>query len=283
MSGMDIDCENKTSTTITDIPIEIVEQIHTYLKSNDIVRLRGVSNSFQEFVDSLDRTESLNNSRVNQILHLTIRNNTIQVMNEDTPKYQNDPVKYPPEDFQFLPITGIRQLNWYRPIWLEYESSTILESSLDVTDFLEKTQDLLILNVLNTTDPISLKYNPTFGMRDSDSVYLTLNGNISFYKKSILSTILHKTQKFGYVYIDSDREIERDFDEDDYEGIEMFLKTKNSNPRKIMTLNFGTCPESVCDKLIELLHKWFGHGETEPGEIRNGQNILVFYDYDLDD
>ncbi|CAI5456613.1 unnamed protein product [Caenorhabditis angaria] len=322
MSEMDIstiDCENKKTTTITDIPLEILEKIYTYLESIDIVRFRSVSKQIQEFLDSLDKTESLNDSNVISVGLFGIKNNNIEVMNDYIPKYKRDPVKYPPKAFAIFPITGIRQLNWYRPIWLTYENSTILESSLDLTDFLENVQLLTINNILNTTDPIvrerrlenfcvklqnmlnmgtfycddenlteeelvkiiqSLKYNPTFNWRGPDSIWLTLNGNIPFYKKSILSTILHKTQKFGYVYIDSDHAIDRDFDEADYEGIEMFLKTKRPGSDCTKVLNLKMCPESVCDKLIELSHKWFGHGETEPGIIKNGQNTLIFCDND---
>ncbi|CAI5456603.1 unnamed protein product [Caenorhabditis angaria] len=311
------DCENKTSTTITDIPLEILEKIYTYLESIDIVRLRSVSKQIQEFLDSLDRTESLVDSNVIPVLHFGIKNNNIEVMNDYIPKYKRDPVKYPPEDFAVFPITGIRQLNWYRPIWLTYENSTILESSLDLTDFLENVQDLTIAHILNTIDPIvrerrlenfccklrnmqnfarfycsdvnltleelekivqSLKFNSERG----DMLYLGLNGNIPFYKKSMMSTILEKTQMAAHVHIDSCYKIERDFDEEDYEGIELFLKTQRPSDSSKL-LNLKICPESVCAKLIELSHKWFGHGETEPGIIKHGKNTLIFCDYDFID
>ncbi|CAI5456605.1 unnamed protein product [Caenorhabditis angaria] len=272
MSDMDIstiDCENEHSPTLSDVPIDVVEKIQTYLESIDIVRLRSVSKSIQENLDMIDQTESLMGSDISHVLHFAIRDNDIEIHNEAIPKYQNNPVKYPPEDLQFFPITGIRQLNWYRPIWLHYENSTILESSLDLTDFLEDVQDLLIINIINTTDPINLRFNPI----EDDPIWLTLNGNIPFYKKSIMSQLLKNIRMGCDVCIDSSHEIERDFDEDEYEGIELFMKTEIPGSKR--KLNF-VCPKSVCDKLVELSHKWFGHGETRPGVIKNGQNTVNF-------
>ncbi|CAI5456606.1 unnamed protein product [Caenorhabditis angaria] len=318
MSDMDIstiDCENEHSTSLSDVPIEILEKIQTYLESIDIVRLRGVSKQIQENLDSLDQTESLLYSEINSVVYLKIEKNNIHISNKEIPRYMSDPVKYPPESLAVFPITGIRQLNWYRPMWLTYAYSTILESSLDLEDFLEDVQDLAIVNILHSTDPIvrkkrlknfcanlrkminlssfhcgdenltfeelekiikSFRLVPSDVMIDSDMIYITFNGNIPFYKKSILSLILAKTKMALLVRVGTNSDIERDFDEEDYEGIEWFMKIQSPDPEKRLELSLGTCPESICDKLIELSHKWFGHGETEPGIIEHGQNTLTF-------
>ncbi|CAI5456612.1 unnamed protein product [Caenorhabditis angaria] len=117
-----------------------------------------------------------------------------------------------------------------------------------------------------------------FNSEKADVICLTLNGNVPFYKKSIMSTILEKTQMARIVYIDGNYYDERDFDEADYEGIELFLKAGSSNPRRRIRLSLETSRD-FCDKLVELSHKWFGHGETSPYAIRNGENILIFREY----
>ncbi|CAI5456604.1 unnamed protein product [Caenorhabditis angaria] len=305
--------ENENSPTLSDVPIDVLEKIQKYLESIDIVRLRSVSKSIQENLDMIDQTESLNNSELNSVLHFAIKNNNIEIKNKEIPRYVDDPEKYPPEILNFFPITGLRQLNWYRPIWLHYEDSTILESSLNLKDFLEDVQDLALVDIIHSTDPIvrknrlknicvklrkmqslatfhcsdenltfeelekivkSFRFNPTDDMIDPGVINITLNGNIPFYKKSMMSIILDKTQIARVVRISTNRHIERDFDEEDYEGIEWFMKIQSPNPEKRLELSVGPCPESVCEKLIELSHKWFGHGEARPGMIEHGQNIL---------